>query len=169
MSSVTERINLLSIISRILLFSFTWWVLTGGESSSWWIGAPAILIAVISSIVLIPASTLSWYECFRFATYFFQRSLAGGIDVAKRALHPDLPIAPELVEYKLRLMPGLPRVIMVNTVSLLPGTLVADLGETTMKVHVLDGRQDFRSELEAVEEHVAQLFRIPLNNIKGRI
>ncbi|MES9944702.1 MAG: Na+/H+ antiporter subunit E [Candidatus Thiodiazotropha sp.] len=51
-----------------------------------------------------------------------------GLDVAWRAFHPRMPITPELIVYPLRLPPGLPRVILVNTVSLLPGTLGTELG-----------------------------------------
>ena len=55
--------------------------------------------------------------------------LKGGVYVAWRAFDPRMPITPELIEYPLRLPPGLPRVILVNMVSLLPGTLSAELGD----------------------------------------
>ncbi len=47
---------------------------------------------------------------------------------------------------------------MANTVSLLPGTLSADLGEKYLIVHVLDQESAFNSELSLIEEHVAKLF-----------
>jgi len=126
--------------------------------SSWWIGVPAVLLAVISSVALLPPVPLVWYELLRFVPIFLMRSLLGGADVAWRAFHPDVPIAPELITYPLRLPPGLSRVFMANTVSLLPGTLSAELGENCLTVHVLDGRQDFLSELESVEQNVARMF-----------
>jgi len=43
-----------TIVSRGGLFSLIWWVLTDGTVSSWWIGVPAVLLAVSSSIALIP-------------------------------------------------------------------------------------------------------------------
>ncbi len=85
-------------------------------------------------------------------------SLLGGADVAWRAFHPGLPIAPDLIEYPLRLPPGLPRVFMANTVSLLPGTLSASLDRSVLKVHVLDSRRGVLAELEAVEQSVARMF-----------
>lgn len=99
-----------------------------------------------------------WYELLRFVPIFLMRSLLGGADVAWRAFHPGVPIAPELITYPLRLPPGLSRVFMANTVSLLPGTLSAELGENCLTVHVLDGRQDYLSELESVEQNVARMF-----------
>ena len=147
-----------SIIFRMLFFSIIWIALVNGVMSSLWIGMPAVLISLTVSIYLVPPTTFAWYELFRFSAYFLIRSLIGGIDVARRAYHPALPIKPDLVEYTLRLPPGLARIVMVNTVNLLPGTLVAKLNNKTMKVHVLDRQQDFRLELETVEKHVARLF-----------
>jgi len=95
------------------------------------------------------------------------RSLMGGADVAWQAFHPDLPIAPDLIEYPLRLPPGLPRVFMANTVTLLPGTLSAELDRSVLHVHVLDSRKNFVAELEVVEENVARVFGVSLNFAGG--
>ena len=57
---------------------------------------------------------------------------------------------------------GLAWVFMANTVSLLPGTISTDIGEACLVVHVLDGRKDVFSELNAVEQRVARLFGISL-------
>ena len=158
-----QAIGWLSFIIRGLLFSFIWLILSDGIPSSWWIGAPAVLLAVIASITFIPPVHVVWYEMPRFAIFFLIRSLAGGADVAFRALHPRMPIAPELVKYPLRISPGLPQVFVANTVSLLPGTLSTEFHQGILEVHVLDKEKDFRAELEAVEQHVARMFGVPLN------
>ena len=90
------------------------------------------------------------------------RSLLGGVDVAWRAFHPSMPIAPEIIEYPLRLPPGLPRVFMMNTVNLLPGTLSATLERSVLKVHVLVRQKAYLPELKAVEHSVARLFGLSL-------
>ena len=51
------------------------------------------------------------------------------------------------------------RVILVNTVSLLPSTLSAELGGQVLKVHTLDSLGDFLAELEALEQRVGCMFR----------
>ena len=130
---------------------------------SWWIGVPAILLAVLVSSVLLPPIPFVWHELLRFIPFFLARSLLGGVDVAWRAFHPSLPIAPGLIEYPLRLAPGLGRVFMANTINLLPGTLSVALERDVMKVHVLDIRQDAYAELKAVEQSVARMFGMPLN------
>ena len=160
MKAVTLSTNWLSIASRGFLFTLIWWILTDGATDSWWIGLPAVLLAVILSNLLIPPLSLVWQELFKFVPFFFIRSLLGGVDVAWRAFHPRLPIDPDLIEYPLQLPPGLPSVFMANTVNLLPGTLCAELDHCTLKVHVLDRRKDFLTELEAVEQHIARMFGV---------
>ncbi|MCW9048155.1 MAG: Na+/H+ antiporter subunit E [Gammaproteobacteria bacterium] len=152
-----------SIVMRLAMFLFIWWALTAGITSSWWFGAPAILLALISSLVLLPPMNLLWYECLRFIPFFLIRSLIGGIDVAWRAFHPRMPITPDLIEYPLTLPAGQSQVFMANTINLLPGTLSAALDRNTIKVHVLDSQKDFFGELEAVEQHVARIFGLSLN------
>jgi len=159
MKQTDQGIDWSTVVSRALLFSLLWWALTDGTAGSWWIGAPAVAGAVIISVTLVPPLGLVWREVMGFVPFFLWHSLKGGVDVAWRAFHPRLPITPELIEYPLRLPPGLPRVILVNTVSLLPGTLSAELGGQVLKVHVLDSLGDFLAELEALEQRVGCMFR----------
>lgn len=156
-----------TIASRGVAFSLIWWILADGILVSWWIGVPAVLLAIIVSVALLPPVPLVWLELLRFVPFFFMHSLIGGADVAWRALHPGMPIAPDLITYPLRLPPGLPQVFMVNIFSLLPGTLSVELGANSMRVHVLDARQDFFSELESVEQSVAALFGVSLAASSG--
>lgn len=141
---------------------FVWWLLTGGALASWWIGVPAVLLSTAASVTLLSPVTIIWYELPRFLLFFISRSFLGGVDVARRALDPRLPIAPELVEYSIRLPPGLPCAFMANTVSLLPGTLTANVDSRCLTVHVLDGRKDIKSGLMDVELKVATLFGVSL-------
>lgn len=159
MKQTDQGIDWSTVVSRALLFSPLWWALTDGTAGSWWIGAPAVVGAVIISATLVPPLGLVWREVMRFVPFFLWHSLKGGVDVAWRAFHLRMPITPELVEYPLRLPPGLPRVILANTVSLLPGTLSAELGGQVLKVHVLDSLGDFLAELEALEQRVGSMFR----------
>ena len=150
------------MLPRTGLFLIIWWMLTGGVASSWWIGVPAVLLAVLAGAVLLPPIPLVWHELLRFVPFFILRSLLGGVDVARRAFLPALPISPVLADYPLRLPAGLPRVFMVNIVSLLPGTLGAELSEGHLKIHVLDERRAFLPELNEVENSVARMFGLTL-------
>jgi len=147
---------------RAALFALMWWILTEGAMDSWLVGTPVILFATVVSVLLLPPLLWSLTGTVRFVPFFLWRSLNGGVDVARRALHPRLPISPGLFDYRWRLPPGLPRVFMANTVSLLPGTLSIELGANCLQVHVLSEGKDFLSELEKIEQRVASMFGISL-------
>ena len=164
MTSGRTNITWRHLVSRSALFLFVWWVLTDGSVSSWQIGVPAVLLATIASLALTPPSSLVWIEFLRFVPFFLSRSLLGGLDVAWRALHPRIPIAPDLVVCELRLPPGLARVFMANTVTLMPGTLSASIERNILTVHVLNRRSGLREELRAVEERVARVFGGPFES-----
>ncbi len=152
---------------RAVLFALMWWTLTDGEVGSWLVGTPVILFTTLVSVLLLPPFSWSLPGVVRFVPFFLWRSLYGGVDVARRALQPRLPISPGLFDHRWRLPPGLPRVFMANIVSLLPGTLSVELGANCLQVHVLDERKDFLSELEKVEQRVAAMFGISLPPSRG--
>ena len=147
---------------RAVLFALIWWVLTDGVMDSWLVGTPVILFATTVSLLLLPPFLWSLTGTLRFVPFFLWRSLSGGVDVARRALHPRLPISPGLFDHRWRLPPGLPRVFMANTVSLLPGTLSAELDEEYLHVHVLDETSPFAEELRVLEKQVAGVFGLEL-------
>ena len=145
-------------VLRALLFALIWWILTEGVTDSWMIGIPVIFFATLASLVLLRSCSWSLLGIIRFVPFFLWYSLRGGVDVAKRALHPHLPISPVLYDYHWNLPPGMPRVFMANTVSLFPGTLSTELNKDCLRVHVLDQGNNFASELIKIEAHVASVF-----------
>lgn len=150
-------------LQLLLVYLVVWWILTGGNRSSWLIGGFAIALALLASTT-IPAPPLSLRfspaGLLRFIPYFVVQSIIGGIDVARRAFSPRLPLDPTLIHYPLQLPPGGARIFLLNTVSLLPGTLSADLQDDTLTVHLLDQQRD--PQLQQLEHQVAGLFGISL-------
>ena len=157
-----QLISVSSLASRAAVFALIWWALADAAAASWWIGVPAVLLAVITSMALLPPVSFTWYAFVKFVPVFLVRSLLGGVDVARRAFHPAMPIAPDLVDYPLRLPPGLARVFMVNIVNLLPGTLCTEIGSHHLQIHVLDRHNNFTDELDAIERSIALMFGISL-------
>lgn len=145
---------------RLLLLILLWWVLTQGDPASWAIGIPTVLVATIISLWLSASSSWEWrlHSLPRFVSFFAYCSLRGGIDVAGRAFSPTLPLAPAMLDYSLRLHQGTARVFFANVVSLLPGTLSADIRGDTLLVHVLDGTLPVTEQLQTLEVAVARLF-----------
>lgn len=138
-----------------------WWVLTGGRASSWLIGVPTIALAlwVMEAAPQTHPWRISIAGLLRFIPYFLLQSVRGGIDVARRAYSPALPLDPQIIAFSLNLPPGPAQIFFLNSVSLLPGTLSADLCGTTLKVHVLDYKVD--PQLDQLENRVARLFKCP--------
>ncbi|MFO7766051.1 MAG: Na+/H+ antiporter subunit E [Pelovirga sp.] len=138
-----------------------WWVLTGGSLTSWIIGIPisALALWVMESAPQTENWQMSLSGLLRFIPYFLLQSVRGGIDVARRAYSPSLPLDPTVIDFPVSLPPGRPRVFFLNSISLLPGTLSVDLSDTTIKVHVLDHRVD--PQLDLLQTHVARLFQCP--------
>jgi multicomponent Na+:H+ antiporter subunit E len=164
---LTRNNIIAAIFTRGVLFLFAWWFLADGDNRSWWIGAPAVLLATTISITLIPPIFIAWYEVLKFLPFFLLRSLLGGADVARRAFEPSMQITPDFIIYPLRLAPGLPQVLMANIVNLLPGTLTADINQNALKIHVLDSTQEFLNELDAVQHSVSRIFGTPLQAAYG--
>ncbi|MCB1674853.1 MAG: Na+/H+ antiporter subunit E [Halioglobus sp.] len=151
--------SVLSLLRRSLALSVLWLLLTGAAGpASWLVGAPAVLIAAIVSTHLVPRTRVNVTRLVRFIPAFLLRSLAAAFDIARRTLMPGLPIAPALITYDTSLRGGLARVVFMNTVSLLPGTLSAALEGDRLCVHVLDGDLDHAAELARLEQTVARIF-----------
>lgn len=140
--------------------SFVWWCLTSGDTSSWLVGIPVILLAALLQSRLMPQQKYrySFRGVLRYLPYFAKHALIGGLDVACRAFAPHLPVDPGFVNYQLRLPQGPWRVFFVNSISLLPGTLSCQLGEDRVEVHVLSQSSSTLDELKTLEEKVAEVF-----------
>jgi len=147
---------------RVLLFSLVWFVLTGSEAASWIVGGPAVLLAVGLSLLLAPSScwSLSLVGACRFIPFFLRQSTLGGVDVMRRALSPRPLVNPGLVSYATFLPAGGPRIFFVNTISLLPGTLSADLQEDTVLVHTMDKDLPIWTNIQNLEWRIAALFKV---------
>ena len=148
------------------IFALLWWVVSEG-AGSWAFGIPVILLAAATARFLQPVRGMHLrpVALIRFLGFFLYESLRGGVDVSRRALSPRMPLAPAMVEYRLRLPAGAPQVFLVDTLSLLPGTLSTDLRDDVICLHMLDAGMPIERELRRVEAHVAALFGVELRSV----
>ncbi len=149
------------LLRRILELAAIWLILTGGRADSLLPGIVVVIPAAVASLLLPVSHAWSWRlgGLCRFLPFFLWRSLLAGLDVARRALAPDLALHPGLYRYRWRLPPGPARIFFANTVSLLPGTLSVGLDRENLLLHTLDTRRDLDDELVSLEEMVNQLFQ----------
>ncbi|WP_373507930.1 Na+/H+ antiporter subunit E [Thiocapsa sp.] len=145
---------------RTIGFALVWLILVGPDAASWIIGGPFVVGATLASLKLSepPDRTLSLPGLTGFVPYFLRESLRGGLDVAVRVLLPRLRVQPGHQTYRVRLRSPQARLVFIDSISLLPGTLSADLHGDLVTVHALDVRTDVVEGLAALERRVASLF-----------
>ena len=153
-----------ALLFRGTAFALVWWVLAEGRADSWGVGAVSVAAAVAASLYLAPPG-LGWLSpagLLAFAGYFLFESLRGSIQVAAMALRPRMDLAPAQVNLPLRLPPGPATVLLVSTLSLMPGTLSVRLEAHTLCLHVLDGRLPVEDEVRTAETRIARMFGVTL-------
>lgn len=162
MASYLHHTNIKAVLFRAAILIVVWWSFTDGSLSSWVIGLPAVLIAVYTSLKLLPSVNFSILGFIQFLPFFIQHSITGGTDVAVRAMRRGMKLNPELIEFRPRIEQDIPLFVMLSTVNLLPGTLCTDLRSGMLQIHVLDTKLDYLAELQAIEIQVARLFSLDL-------
>ncbi|MCG6864944.1 MAG: Na+/H+ antiporter subunit E [Thiogranum sp.] len=155
-------LTLPGIMARTAAMAGIWWVITQGRADSWLVGAPAVAVATLASVQLSAhaPSRFSLLGLLRFLAMFVVESVRGGVDVARRTLGYRLRIRPGFRRYRLHLRDPRARVLLVNCISLLPGTLVSNLDGEHMEVHLLDAGEDPEPDLRRLEQAVAGLFGV---------
>lgn len=137
-----------------------WWVLAGHAS----LLSPLAWLAILgagASTLFLPLSRpirLRLPAFPGFAFYFLRASVAGGVDVARRALSPAMPLKPGFVSYTTALPHGAALTFFMAIISLLPGTLSVRLQGRRLTVHVLDSRLPIEASLSDLEGHVSRVF-----------
>ena len=142
-------------LTRATAFLVLWLILAGFNPADLPAAVVAVAGATWTSLRLLPpgGSPLSPLGIASLALRFPRQSLMAGIDVARRALDPRLPLRPGFVTVSPRLSPGTPRDAFCAFASLLPGTLPTDTNEDgTLLVHCLDIGLPVATQMAADEE-----------------
>lgn len=153
-----------AVLWRGALFALLWWALTDGRPGSWGVGGVALVAAVTLSLRLLPPvpTRVSRVGLVRFLVFFVSQSLRGGVQVAWFALRPRLALRPAILEIGLRLPQGISRVLLADTMTLLPGTLSVELEGERLCLHVLDETAPTEAEVRAAETRLAQMLGLEL-------
>jgi multicomponent Na+:H+ antiporter subunit E len=153
-----------ALLWRSALFAGLWWALADGRPDSWGVGSVSIVAAVILSLRLLPPvpTYVSRIGLLRFLLFFFVQSLRGGVQVAWFALRPHPGLRPGIREIPLRLPEGIGRVLLANTLSLLPGTLSVGLEGRRLCLHVLDETAPTEAEVRRAETRVAHMLGLQM-------
>lgn len=140
-----------------------WWVLVEGHHDGWALGLLAVAAATWASLTLAPPGRrrIRPFGLLAFVGFFLLSSVRGGMQVAAMALRGRSALRPGLIELAVRLPPGWPRILLVNALTLMPGTLGVALSRKTLRLHVLDERLPVVAEARALEAAIARMLRRP--------
>lgn len=146
------------------MFAVLWWILAEGNFVAWGVGLVSIILALAASLILLPPSSsrLSLTGLASFLNFFLVQSLKGGVQVAVMALRPRLDLRPGMLKIPLYLPEGVGRVILVNTLNLLPGTLSVSLTTDSLRLHMLDERRPIEVQVRDVEARIAHMLGLKL-------
>jgi multicomponent Na+:H+ antiporter subunit E len=148
-------------VSRGAAFACLWLILIGGSPADLAGGAAAVVAATWTSLHLLPPGSwrFSLVDLARLALSFLYQSVVAGIDVARRALDPRLPLNPGFVTYPVRFPPGNARNVFATLTSLLPGTVPVSGDGGPLVYHCLDVTQPVASQLAEEEAALSRAFR----------
>ena len=147
----------------LLLLGF-WFALSGHYAAQMIAlgGVSAVIVTALAArmgVIGAGQHRLGFYLRLPFyAAWLLWRMVAANLDVARRILHPRLPISPRFVEVEAVAGGDLLRVIQANSITLTPGTISADFGDGVIRVHALSEeaaqslqRGDFAAKVSRLE------------------
>ncbi|MCJ1708362.1 Na+/H+ antiporter subunit E [Microbacterium sp. VKM Ac-2923] len=162
-----------SLLVRLCAVALLWLAATEAAASALVYGLATVPVVVAVTYVLLPRRRTARRGDHRglagrrvrgiliilgIAGWVLWRSVVGGVDVARRALHlPRADIDPRWSEYETRLRSGPARVALALVMNLMPGSLSARLDGARLEVHVIDPSLDVHSSIAALEERLARV------------
>ena len=131
-------------VSFVALYIF--WILNSGRIEPLYLSMGVICSFVIAYVfheifVPIKEPKAAFRTAIRFLLYipwlFYQIVLAN-LDVAKRVLHPAMPIQPHIITFPSKLKSDLSMTTLGNSITLTPGTITVDIDpDGTFYVHCI--------------------------------
>ncbi len=163
--AAARAIRLAGLLSVLAVL---WWTLSEGRASTWYVGAPAIVLTALALARTGPLGSPRFnpLAALRFAGFFIRASLVGGVDVAARVLGPELRIRPGVKRYRWRLPAGGSRVLAIATLCLQPGTLAVRDEDGVVEVHLLDRSMDLEVSMWELESLIAAMVGVDLRSLE---
>jgi multicomponent Na+:H+ antiporter subunit E len=148
-----------AVVARALLYFAVWVVVDqSAKPANLAVGMLASVAATWASLALLPPAggrVRVGVLLLRLPRFLWQ-SLTAGVDVARRAFSPRLPLAPGFVDYPVGLPRGPARNAFELISSLMPGSVATDETESHVEYHCLDTRQPVAEQLAAEERRYAR-------------
>jgi multicomponent Na+:H+ antiporter subunit E len=142
------------VLSRAALYATIWIVIDqSAKPANLAFGVLATAGATWASMTLLPPQTgrVRLGALLARLPRFLWQSLVAGVDVARRAFSPGMPLAPGFVDYPTQLPRGSARNAFELISSLMPGSVPTAETDTTIEYHCLDTGQPVVESLAAEE------------------
>ncbi len=150
------------LLVQSVLLLLLWLLLAQGgtEAKAWVVALPTLVLAVIVSLRLRRPHRLRlrWYLLPAFLFRLLLDMFRGAVQTAGVMLNPGKRLRPGLVRIALGSSGEAERILLLNILNLVPGTLSVMLNGDTLLLHVLDRRIDVASEVVRLQGRVAALF-----------
>jgi multicomponent Na+:H+ antiporter subunit E len=144
-------------LERGLLFFLLWLVLMpSAKLADLIVGLIAAALATWTSLRLLPPESgyLRLGALLAFVPHFMWQSVLAGVDVARRAFDPRMPLRPGFVICRVGFPPGPARNEFAVITSLLPGSVPAGDAEGAIIYHALDTGQPVVEQLAEEEKRL---------------
>lgn len=149
------------LLFRALAFLGLWLVISGFSTSDLVVGLAVAVIAAFSSARLLPCAgfRLNLLACVEMVLGLPLQIAVAGIDIARRALHPDLPLSPGFIEYTSHFPEGVSRNAFTALVSMQPGSVpIAGHKGGDFMIHCLDDTRPVGAAVAADEARLSRAF-----------
>ena len=122
------------------------------------VGVFACIGATWTSLRLMPpySGYVRFSKLLALMPHFVWESVLAAVDVARRALHPRMPLSPGFVTCPLAFPPGFARNTFATITSLLPGSVPVDEAEGVLIYHCLDDTSPVVEQLWKEERLLAR-------------
>ena len=149
-----------SLLTRAVTFIAIWLSITGWQPKDILIGVAAAVVSTVVSLALSPrlGPQIRLGSLAALVVSFLRGSIVAGIDVARRALAPELDLRPGFVSFALRIPEGSARNAFSALSSLQPGALPTGTDDGALIVHAIDVTRPVGQTLAADEELFMRVF-----------
>lgn len=146
-------------IVRWIGFVLFWLAMTAGARDGLVFGACAAAAATWSSLRLLPPGgyRIRWLLVLSMLPRFLWHGLMAGVDIARRAFDPRLPLRPGTITYRVGFRHSDARNAFAAMTSLLPGTVPCADEDGALIYHCLDVSQPIAAQLAADEARLARV------------
>ena len=148
-----------AVIRGLSFFALWLALMPSAKPANLAVGLVATVVATWASLRLLPpaAGKFRVGALLVYLPHFLWQSMLAGVDIARRALAPRLPLRPGFVSAPTRLPPGRARNEFKSFTSLLPGSVPCGEEQDAIVYHCLDTDQPVADQTAAEERALARV------------